>query len=91
MRHFFSFHLEHLNYYSIQSIKLLQSTSGNNLTQILIYIDSNQFHFNNRGSGCVMGELLMDKPVFSGDSEIEQLNLIIELLGTPNDQIWPGK
>ena len=38
-----------------------------------------------------MGELLMDKPVFSGDSEIEQLNLIIELLGTPNDQIWPGK
>lgn len=41
-------------------------------------------------SGCVFGELLSDRPVFPGKSEIEQLNLIVEMLGTPNDQIWPG-
>lgn len=38
----------------------------------------------------MFGELLSDKPVFPGKSEIEQINLIVELLGTPNDQIWPG-
>ena len=38
----------------------------------------------------MFGELLSDRPVFPGKSEIEQINLIVELLGTPNDQIWPG-
>ena len=41
-------------------------------------------------AGCILGELLDHKPLLPGKSEINQLELIIDLLGTPNDQIWPG-
>ncbi|KAG7172666.1 cyclin-dependent kinase 10-like [Homarus americanus] len=40
-------------------------------------------------AGCILGELLLHKPLLPGKSEIEQINLIINLLGTPNDTIWP--
>ncbi|XP_043223983.1 cyclin-dependent kinase 10-like [Amphibalanus amphitrite] len=41
-------------------------------------------------AGCILGELLGHKPLLPGRSEIHQLELIIALLGTPNDHIWPG-
>lgn len=41
-------------------------------------------------AGCIFGELLLHKPLFMGKSEIHQLELIIDQLGTPNDSIWPG-
>ena len=41
-------------------------------------------------AGCILGELLAHKPLLPGKSEINQLDLIIDLLGTPNDSIWPG-
>ncbi|KAG5454220.1 Cyclin-dependent kinase 10 [Clonorchis sinensis] len=41
-------------------------------------------------SGCIMGELLLHKPLLPGQSEVHQVELIIDLLGTPNEQIWPG-
>lgn len=41
-------------------------------------------------AGCILGELLDHKPLLPGRSEINQLELIINLLGTPNDHIWPG-
>ncbi|KAK7072092.1 Cyclin-dependent kinase 10 [Halocaridina rubra] len=40
-------------------------------------------------AGCILGELLLHKPLLPGKSEIEQINLIINLLGTPNETIWP--
>lgn len=40
-------------------------------------------------AGCILGELLLHKPLLPGKSEIDQINLIIDLLGTPNDNIWP--
>ncbi|XP_064077991.1 cyclin-dependent kinase 10-like [Macrobrachium nipponense] len=40
-------------------------------------------------AGCILGELLLHKPLLPGQSEIDQINLIINLLGTPNDNIWP--
>ncbi|KAJ8302921.1 hypothetical protein KUTeg_019317, partial [Tegillarca granosa] len=40
--------------------------------------------------GCVKIELLAHKPLLPGQSEIHQLELIIEMFGTPNDAIWPG-
>jgi cyclin-dependent kinase 10 len=40
--------------------------------------------------GCVMGELLLGKPLCPGEDEITQIKLIIELLGCPNGRIWPG-
>lgn len=40
-------------------------------------------------AGCIMGELLRHRPLFQGKNEINQLDLIIDLLGTPHDGIWP--
>ena len=40
--------------------------------------------------GCILGELLLHKPLLQGRSEIHQLELVIDLLGTPNESIWPG-
>ncbi|CAG7834474.1 unnamed protein product [Allacma fusca] len=40
-------------------------------------------------AGCIFGELLSHKPLLPGRSEIHQLDLIIDLLGSPNDAIWP--
>lgn len=40
--------------------------------------------------GCIMAELLSRKVLFNGQSEIEQVNKIFTLLGTPTDESWPG-
>ncbi|KRY51466.1 Cyclin-dependent kinase 11B, partial [Trichinella britovi] len=40
--------------------------------------------------GCIFGEFLTLKPLFAGKSEIEQMNKIFKMLGTPNETIWPG-
>ena len=39
--------------------------------------------------GCIFGELLAGSPLFNGRAEIDQLQKIFKLLGTPNDKIWP--
>ncbi|CAG2102070.1 unnamed protein product [Medioppia subpectinata] len=41
-------------------------------------------------AGCILGELLLHKPLLPGRSEINQIELIVDLLGTPNDTIWPN-
>ncbi|MGH0116334.1 UNVERIFIED_CONTAM: hypothetical protein FKN15_003514 [Acipenser sinensis] len=40
--------------------------------------------------GCILAELLAHKPLLPGGSEIQQIDLIIQLLGAPNENIWPG-
>ena len=40
--------------------------------------------------GCMLGELLLNRPLLPGDTELKQLHLICELLGTPHARIWPG-
>ncbi|XP_073724479.1 cyclin-dependent kinase 10 [Misgurnus anguillicaudatus] len=40
--------------------------------------------------GCIFAELLAHKPLLPGASEIQQVDLIVQLLGTPNENIWPG-
>jgi len=39
--------------------------------------------------GCVLGELLLCRPLIPGRSEIQQMQLIVDLLGSPNEKIWP--
>lgn len=39
--------------------------------------------------GCIFGELLTNKPLLAGTSEAKQIDLVIDLLGTPNETIWP--
>ncbi|KAK9462284.1 kinase-like domain-containing protein [Lipomyces oligophaga] len=41
-------------------------------------------------SGCIMGELILRKPLVPGKTEISQMNCIVDLLGPPTDKIWPG-
>ncbi|XP_075484658.1 cyclin-dependent kinase G-2-like [Primulina tabacum] len=40
--------------------------------------------------GCIMSELLSKEPLFNGKTEVEQLDKIFKILGTPNETIWPG-
>ncbi|KAG0167852.1 Cyclin-dependent kinase 10 [Apophysomyces sp. BC1034] len=41
-------------------------------------------------AGCIMGELLQHRPLLPGNTEQAQLDLVVKLLGTPNEHIWPG-
>ncbi|CDH55841.1 cyclin-dependent kinase 10-like [Lichtheimia corymbifera JMRC:FSU:9682] len=41
-------------------------------------------------AGCILGELMQHRPLLPGSTEQSQLNLIVNLLGTPNENIWPG-
>uniref|UniRef100_A0A8D1ICM8 cyclin-dependent kinase n=1 Tax=Sus scrofa TaxID=9823 RepID=A0A8D1ICM8_PIG len=40
--------------------------------------------------GCIFGELLTQKPLFPGKSDIDQINKVFKDLGTPSEKIWPG-
>ncbi|EMS62695.1 Cyclin-dependent kinase A-1 [Triticum urartu] len=40
--------------------------------------------------GCIFAEMVNQKPLFPGDSEIDELFKIFRVLGTPNEQTWPG-
>eukprot|EP00249_Psilotum_nudum_P032225 c47492_g1_i1 orf=178-1095(-) len=40
--------------------------------------------------GCIFAELSRRQPLFPGDSELQQLLYIFKLLGTPNEELWPG-
>ncbi|XP_058073358.1 cell division control protein 2 homolog D [Magnolia sinica] len=40
--------------------------------------------------GCIFAELVTTQPLFPGDSELQQLLHIFRLLGTPNEDVWPG-
>jgi len=40
--------------------------------------------------GCIFAEMITHQPLFPGDSEIDQLYSIFRILGTPNEELWPG-
>ncbi|RKP39472.1 kinase-like domain-containing protein [Dimargaris cristalligena] len=40
--------------------------------------------------GCIFAELVEKTPLFQGRGEIAQINQIFKLLGTPNEELWPG-
>ncbi|GKV37095.1 hypothetical protein SLEP1_g45161 [Rubroshorea leprosula] len=40
--------------------------------------------------GCIMAELLKKEPLFKGKSELDQLNSMVSVLGTPTVKNWPG-
>jgi cyclin-dependent kinase 2 len=39
--------------------------------------------------GCIFAEMVNQRPLFPGDSEIDELFKIFQVLGTPNDERWP--
>uniref|UniRef100_A0A224XFJ1 Cyclin-dependent kinase 20 n=1 Tax=Panstrongylus lignarius TaxID=156445 RepID=A0A224XFJ1_9HEMI len=40
--------------------------------------------------GCIFAELINKKPLFPGETDIDQLAVVIKSLGTPNEVNWPG-
>lgn len=40
--------------------------------------------------GAIFAEMCTRKPLFPGDSEIDEIFKIFRLLGTPDEQTWPG-
>ncbi|XP_030373846.1 cyclin-dependent kinase 1-like [Scaptodrosophila lebanonensis] len=40
--------------------------------------------------GCIYFEMTTGRPLFAGDSEIDQLFCIFRILGTPTEDAWPG-
>jgi len=41
-------------------------------------------------AGCIFAELASKRPIFPGDSEIDEIFRIFRVLGTPNEEMWPG-
>eukprot|EP01126_Amoeba_proteus_P052929 TRINITY_DN6430_c1_g2_i1.p1 TRINITY_DN6430_c1_g2~~TRINITY_DN6430_c1_g2_i1.p1 ORF type:complete len:296 (-),score=58.33 TRINITY_DN6430_c1_g2_i1:188-1075(-) len=41
-------------------------------------------------TACIFAEMVAKRPLFPGDSEIDQLYKIFRTLGTPNETTWPG-
>ncbi|KAL1923892.1 uncharacterized protein VTP21DRAFT_6927 [Calcarisporiella thermophila] len=39
---------------------------------------------------CIFAEMVIRRPLFPGDSEIDELFRIFRALGTPNEKMWPG-
>ncbi|XP_018320756.1 cyclin-dependent kinase 1 [Agrilus planipennis] len=40
--------------------------------------------------GCIFAEMATKRPLFQGDSEIDQLFRIFRVLKTPTEKLWPG-
>lgn len=40
--------------------------------------------------GCIFAEMATKRPLFRGDSEIDQLFRIFRTLSTPTEELWPG-
>ncbi|KAG8423843.1 Cyclin-dependent kinase catalytic subunit [Metarhizium acridum] len=40
--------------------------------------------------GCIFAEMCTRKPLFPGDSEIDEIFKIFRTLGTPDEEVWPG-
>lgn len=41
-------------------------------------------------AACIISEILLLRPIFAGDSEIDQLFRIFKILGTPDNTVWAG-
>lgn len=41
-------------------------------------------------AGCIFAEMATRKPLFPGDSEIDEIFKIFRVLGTPDENEWPG-
>lgn len=42
------------------------------------------------GAGCVLAELYLRRPLFRGESDMDQLAKIFTILGSPSNNTWPG-
>mmetsp|Transcript_18474 Transcript_18474/g.39956 ORF Transcript_18474/g.39956 Transcript_18474/m.39956 type:complete len:885 (-) Transcript_18474:4731-7385(-) len=41
-------------------------------------------------AGCILAEVILGRPMFTGKTDMDQLKLIFDLIGTPTDKNWEG-
>ncbi|KAF8774575.1 cyclin-dependent kinase 10-like [Argiope bruennichi] len=41
-------------------------------------------------AGCIFAELLLKRPLFKTESDLDAISTLVDLLGTPTESIWPG-
>ena len=58
--------------------------------ELLLGVESYSTSIDMWAVGCIFGELLLGRPLMPGKTDIHQIQLIYELLGEPNEKIWPG-
>ena len=58
--------------------------------EVLLGIENYTTKVDSWSIGCIMAEMITGKPLFPGDSEIGQLFKIFQIMGTPNEETWPG-
>lgn len=54
---------------------------------IVVYLE---FSLAKYAIGCILVELLTNNYLFAGVNEMDQLDLIFQVFGTPTEAIWPG-
>ncbi|PIA18077.1 Pkinase-domain-containing protein, partial [Coemansia reversa NRRL 1564] len=42
------------------------------------------------GVGCILAEMMVGKPVFQGSTDLNQIDQVMRICGSPNDSLWPG-
>lgn len=57
--------------------------------EVLLGVGQYSFAVDCWSVGCILAELLSQRPLFSGESELETLSAIFRLLGAPTERIWP--
>lgn len=58
--------------------------------EILLGAQNYSFSVDLWAVGCIFAELVKLKPLFTGDSEIDQLFCMFYILTTPDEETWPG-
>lgn len=41
-------------------------------------------------AGCIFAEMVTKRALFDGDSEQDEIRKIFRIMGTPNEEVWPG-
>ncbi|KAJ1889981.1 serine/threonine protein kinase, CMGC, CDC2/CDK sub, partial [Coemansia sp. IMI 209127] len=42
------------------------------------------------GVGCIFAEMLVGKPVFQGSTDLNQIEQVMRVCGSPSEALWPG-
>ena len=58
--------------------------------ELLLGLERYDQGVDNFGAGCIMGELLLGRPVMDGRNEMDQIQKMFDFLGPPNEDEWPG-
>lgn len=58
--------------------------------EILLGLDRYSVPVDVWSMGCIFAELVNLRPLFQGDSEIDQIYKVFEIMGTPNNSTWEG-